>query len=197
MMRKLALPLVAIFLLAGCFSTPAKRYFQIVAMDLDAQPHVPIGKVIYVEPVRVDPLYDDFRVIYRVSPFELKYYTSVFWAKKPDALFREAISDYLIKKEGFPRVMIDVLQGDPEIALRSNVRLVEEIDNSDVWFARLAMDLEFLEFKTGRTIVKHSFDRRLPLEARKVRFLPGVLSGILVVELDVAVKKLAEALAAK
>lgn len=197
MMRKLAVPLVAIFLLAGCFSTPAKRYFQIVAMDLDARPHSTIGKAIYVEPVRVDPLYDDYRVIYRVSPYELKYYASVFWAKKPDALFREAISDYLIKKEGFPRVMIDVLQGDPEIALRSNVRLIEEIDNPDVWYARLAMDLEFLDFKTGRTIVKHSFDRRLPLEARKVRFLPGVLSGILVVELDVAVKKLAEALAAK
>lgn len=196
MMRKLAVPLGLILLLAGCFSTPAKRYFQIVAMDLDAQPHAPIGKVIYVEPVRVDPLYDDFRVIYRVSPYELKYYTSVFWAKKPDALFREAISDYLIKKEGFPRVMIDVLQGDPEISLRSNIRLVEEIDNPNVWFARLAMDLEFLEFKTGRTIVKHSFDRRLPLEARKVRFLPGVLSGILTTELDVAVKKLAEALAA-
>jgi hypothetical protein len=93
--------------------------------------------------------------------------------------------------------MIDVLQGDPEIALRSNVRLVEEIDNPNVWFGRLAMDLEFLEFKTGRTIVKHTFDRRLPLEARKVRFLPGVLSGILITELDVAVKKLAEALAAR
>jgi ABC-type uncharacterized transport system auxiliary subunit len=197
MMRKLAVPLVAILLLAGCFSTPAKRYFQIVAMDLDARPHAQIGKVVYVEPVRVDPLYDDFRVIYRVSPYELKYYTSVFWAKKPDALFREAISDYLIKKAGFPGVMIDVLQGDPEIALRTNVRLIEEIDNPNVWFGRLAMDLEFLEFKTGRTIVKHTFDRRMPLEGRKVRFLPGVLSGILVTELDVAVRKLAEALAAK
>jgi ABC-type uncharacterized transport system auxiliary subunit len=196
-MRKLAGPLVSILLLAGCFSTPAKRYFQIVAMDLNAQPHASIGKVVYIEPVRVDPLYDDYRVIYRVSPYELKYYASVFWAKKPDALFREAISDYLIQKGGFPRVMIDVLQGDPEIALRTNVRLVEEIDNPNVWFARLAMDLEFLEFKTGRTIVRHSFDRRLPLEARKVRFLPGVLSGMLITELDVAVKKLAEALAIK
>ena len=166
-------------------------------MDKDAQPHPTVGKVLYIEPVRVDPLYDDFRVIYRVSLYELKYYSSVFWAKKPDALFREAMGDYLIKKEGFPRVMLDVLQGDPEIVLRSNVRLIEEIDNPKVWFGRLAMDLEFLEFKTGRTIVKHSFDRRLPLEARKVRFLPAVLSAILVDELDIAVRKLAEALAAE
>jgi len=197
MMRKLAIPLLAILLVAGCLSTPTKRYFQIVAMDLDAQPHPLIGKVVYVEPVRVDPLYDDFRVIYRVSPYELKYYSTVFWAKTPDDLVREAISDYLIRKAGFPRVMIDVLQGEPEISLRTNVRLIEEIDNPDVWYARLAMDLEFLEFKSGRTIVRHSFDRKMPLEARKVSFLPGVISGMLVTELDAAVQKLAEALQAK
>lgn len=197
MMRKLALPLLAALLVAGCLSTPSKRYFQIVAMDMDARPHPQVGKVIYIEPVRVDPLYDDFRVIYRVSPYELKYYTAVFWAKTPDALFREAISDYLIKKAAFPRVMIDVLQGDPEIVLRTNVRLVEEIDSPDKWYGRLAMDLEFLEFKAGKTIVRHSFDRKMPLEARKVNFLPGVISGILVTELDAAVGKLAEAIGPK
>jgi hypothetical protein len=90
-------------------------------------------------------------------------------------------------------VTLDVLQGDPEIVLRSTIRLLEEIDNPKVWFGRLAMDLEFLEFKTGRSIVKHSFDRRMPLGARSVQFLPAVLSGILVDELDIAVRKLAEA----
>jgi len=196
-MRKHALSLVTVLLLAGCFSTPSKRYIQIVAVDKDAKPHPRIDKVLYIEPVRVDPLYDDFRVIYRVSLFELKYYSSVFWAKKPDALFREAMGDYILRKEGFPRVMLDVLQGDPEIVLRSNIRLIEEIDNPKVWFGRLAMDLEFLEFKTGRSLVKHSFDKRMPLGTRKVRFLPAVLSGIFVDELDIAVRKLAEVMMTK
>ena len=87
--------------------------------------------------------------------------------------------------------MIDVLQGDPEIVLRTSVRLVEEIDEPNAWFGRLAMDLEFLDFKTGKSLMKYTFDRRLPLGARKVQFLPAVLSGILVEELDVAVRKLA------
>jgi ABC-type uncharacterized transport system auxiliary subunit len=197
MMRKLAVPFAAILLLAGCFSTPSKRYFQIVAMDTNAQLHPRIDKVLYIEPVRVDPLYDDFRVIYRVSPFELKYYASVYWAKKPDDLFREALSDYLIWKEGFSRVTLDVLQSDPAIALRSNVRLLEEIDNPDVWFGRLAMDLEFLDFKTGTTLARHSFDRRLQLAERKVKLLPAALSRIFVEELDAAVRKLAEVQAAR
>ena len=86
---------------------------------------------------------------------------------------------------------LDVLQGDPEIVLRSTIRLLEEIDNPKVWFARLAMDLEFLEFKSGRSLLKHSFDRRLPLQVRKVQQLPAVLSTILMGELDIAVRKLA------
>jgi ABC-type uncharacterized transport system auxiliary subunit len=196
-MRKAARCGLLVLLLTGCFSVPTKRYFEIVATDKDAQPHPKVDKVLYIEPVRVDPLYDDFRVIYRVSLYELKYYSYVFWAKKPDGLFRDAMGDYLLKKQGFPRVTLDVLQGDPEIVLRSNVRLIEEIDNPKVWFARLAMDLEFLEFKSGKSLLRHSFDRRLPLQVRKVRQLPAILSTILTEELDIAVRKLAEAMPAK
>ncbi|MGZ5423820.1 MAG: ABC-type transport auxiliary lipoprotein family protein [Candidatus Aminicenantales bacterium] len=197
MMRKLALPLAAVLLLAGCFSTPSKRYFQIVAMDTGAELHPKIGEVLYIEPVRVDPLYDDFRVIYRVSPYEIKYYSSVFWASKPDGLVREAMRDYLVRKEGFSRITLDVLLGDPVIALRSNIRLIEEIDNPTVWFGRLAMDFEFIDFKSGALLAQHSFDKRLPLAGRKSQFLPTVVSGILVEELDIAVRKLADARVAK
>lgn len=197
MMRKHALALAAVLLIAGCFSTPAKRYFQIVPIDKSPEPHARVERMLYIEPVRVDPLYDDFRVIYRVSPFELKYYSHAFWAKKPDDLFREAISDYLGRKEGFPRVTMDVLQGDPQVVLRASVRLVEEIDEPNAWFGRLAMDLEFLEFKSGKSILKHTFDRRKALGTRKVQFLPAVLSDILVEELDAVMGKLADALAGK
>jgi len=197
MKRTIALPVAALILLgAGCFSTPSKRYFQIVPVDKDSERHPTIDKVLYIEPVRVDPLYDDYRIIYRISPYELKYYSSVFWAKKPDDLFREAIGDYLVRKEGFARVTLDVLLGDPALVLRSTVRLLEEIDNPKVWFGRLAMEIEFLDFKTGKVLVRHAFDTRLPLAARKTQFLPAVLSGILVDELDAAVRKLADALAA-
>jgi ABC-type uncharacterized transport system auxiliary subunit len=191
-MRKAARCALLVLLFAACFSVPTKRYFEIVATGKDAQLHPKVGKALYIEPVRVDPLYDDFRVIYRVSMFELEYYSYVFWAKKPDSLFRDAMGDYLIEKEGFTRVTLDVLQGDPEIVLRSSIRLVEEIDNPKVWFARLAMDLEFVEFKSGKSLIRHSFDRRLPFQVRKVRNFPAVLSRILVEELDIAVGKLAK-----
>lgn len=197
-MRKTTLLVLTFLLLAGCMTTPSKRYFQIfLPPDLDELMHPWTGKVLYVEPVRIDPLYDDFRILYRVSLYELKYYSYDFWAKKPDALFREAMGNYLDKRQGFNRVTLDILQADPEIVLRSNIRMIEEVDTSQAWFGRLAMDLEFLEFKSGRGLAKHSFDRRLPLAERKVRYLPGAVSNILREELDKAVAALAEALKEK
>lgn len=193
-MRKAALLSLISLLLAGCMTVPSKRYFQIVLpSDQEDLMHPWIGKVLYVEPVRIDPLYDDFRVLYRVSPYELKYYSYDFWAKKPDALFREAMGNYLGKRQGFDRVVLDVLQADPEIVLRSNIRIIEEVDTPQAWFGRLALDLEFLEFKSGRALARHSFDRRTPLSDRKVRFLPAAVSTILKEELDKAVAALAEA----
>ncbi len=183
-MRKAALLLLSLTLLAGCMSVPSKRYFQLMIQDIDGPRLSRIDKTLYIEPARVDPLYDDFRIIYRVSPYELKYYTHGFWAKKPDALFREAMANYFLKRQVFPRVILDVLQADPEIVLRTNIRILEEIDNPDVWFARLAMDWEFLEFKTGQTILRYTFDRKLPLKEKKVGFLPDSLSLILREELE-------------
>ncbi len=194
-MRKPALLLLAFYLTAGCMTVPSKRYFQIaIPPGQEEAMHPWTGRVLYVEPVRIDPLYDDFRILYRVSLHELKYYSYDFWAKKPDALFREAAGSYLDKRQGFSRVVLDVLQATPELVLRSAIRLVEEVDTPQAWFGRLAMDLEFLEFKSGRTLAKHSFDRRLPLAERKVRYLPVAVSTILKEELDKAVAALAEAL---
>ena len=197
-MRKAALLTLAFLLLAGCMTVPSKRYFQFnLAPGPEDLMHPMVGKVLYVEPVRIDPLYDDFRILYRVSSYQIGYYSYDFWAKKPDALIRETIGGYLDKMGGFSRVALDVLLVNPEITLRSNIRVIEEIDTPKVWFGRLAMDLEFLEFKSGRSLVKNSFDRRLPLAAQKVRFLPAAISTILREELDKTVTILAEYLQEK
>jgi hypothetical protein len=186
-MKKVMFVILPILLVAGCMTVPSKRYFQILILDADRPPLPKIEKTLYIEPTRIDPLYDDTRIVYRVSPYELKYYSYGFWAKKPDILFREAMADFFAKRGVFPHVTLDVLKGDPEIVLRPSIRIVEEIDDPDVWHARLAMTLEFLEFKSGESLLVFNFDRKSHLPEKKVRALPGVLSRILEEELERAV----------
>ncbi len=193
-MKKVLTLILPILLLAGCMSVPSKRYFQILIEETDGRSVPTIEKTLYLEPVRVDPLYDDTRIVYRVSPFEIQYYSYGYWAKRPDALFREAMAGFFAKRNAFHRVTMDVLQGDPEILLRSNIRILEEIDNPDVWYGRLAMTLEFLDFKSGQSLLLINFDRKSQLLEKKVRALPAALSRILEEELVRATVELARVL---
>lgn len=197
-MRKAAIGILTVALMGSCGTAHVKRYFQIQTIAA-AEPALPkVERRLLVEPAWVDPLYDDIRILYRVSPYELKYYPYEFWAEKPGKQIGAAMAEFLLKKKVFPLISQASagVKEDPEIVLRSRVHVLEEIDNPDVWQARLAMDLEFLDFKTGTPIVSWSFDRKGQMH-KQVGDLPAVVSRILDEELARGVWELARALEKK
>jgi ABC-type uncharacterized transport system auxiliary subunit len=195
-MRKTAISILIVALMSGCGSTHVRRYFQIqsVASEDPALPR--IERRLLVEASSVDALYDDIRILYRVSPFELKYYPYEFWAEKPGKLAGAAMAEYLVKKKVFTGIARDTVKEEPEVILRSRVRVIEEIDDPEFWQARLAMELEFLDFKTGKPIISWAFDRKGQM-GKRVSDLPAVVSRMLDEELAKAVWELARVLEKK
>lgn len=196
-MKKIAIALLAAAVLGGCGSTHAKRYFEIrsVAPVEGALPK--IEKRLLVQMPLVDALYDDTRILYRVSPFEIEYYPYEFWAEKPGKQIAAAMADYLVNKAVFLAVETDPTRIEPDILLRSRVHAVEEIDNPDTWLARLAMDYQFIDAKTGETLAAAVFDRNAQMTKAHVGTLPIVLSRMLEEELAKGVWELARALEKK
>jgi cholesterol transport system auxiliary component len=196
-MRKTAIYVLALALISGCGSTHVKRYFQIQSVA-PAEPALPkIERRLLVEPPAVEPLYDDIRILYRVSPFEVKYYPYEFWAERPGKQVGAAMAEYLGKKKVFLSIGQGPTKEDPEIILRSRVHALEEIDNPDAWQARLAMDLEFVDLKSGKALLTRSFDRKEKMAGKQVGEFPPVCSRILEEELGKAVWELARALEKK
>jgi len=196
-MRKTAICILLAALMSGCGPAPVKRYFQIRSLAPEAPPLPKVERRLIVEPASVDPLYDDIRILYRVSPFELKYYPYEFWAEKPDRQIQAAMADFLVKKKVFASVAQSAPKEASEIILRSRVHVLEEIDHPDVWQARLAMDIEFADAKTEAAIVTWTFDRTGEIRGKNVGNLPVVLSRILEEELAKAVWELAHAMEKK
>jgi ABC-type uncharacterized transport system auxiliary subunit len=157
-----------------------------------------VERRLLVEPASVDPLYDDIRILFRVSAFELKYYPYEFWAERPGRQVGATMAEFLVKKKVFPSVGVGGkgLNESPDIVLRSGIHVLEEIDNPRGWEARLAMTIEFVDARTGATIVARSFDRKEPM-LKQVGDLPGVVSRIVDEELAKAVWDLARALEKK
>lgn len=195
----LLLPLLSGILLAaaGCMSSAGRQYHQLflpinrIAADTGSTTPLPlIDKTVMVEETAIDEIYNDYRVVYRESPYQLNYYSYQFWAKKPGKLVSDVIITYLHGNRLFKNTISHFSQGDPDLLLKATVHIIEEIDRSDTWFAHLKMDIQVKEFKTDKPVLFHSFNRRKRLAAKKVEQLPVVLSSILREELDIVIEKL-------
>ena len=196
-MKKAALCILAATLMSGCGSTHVKRYFEIRSI-VAAEPALPkIERRLLVETASVDPLYDDIRILYRVSPFELRYYPYEFWAEKPGKQIRAAMAEYFAEKKVFPWIAQETTREAVDIVLRSRVRVLEEIDSPNTWQASLAMDLEFVDAKTDKPIITWTFDRKGQMAKSMVGDLPAALSRILEEELEKVTWELARALEKK
>jgi ABC-type uncharacterized transport system auxiliary subunit len=183
------LVLIAIFL-AGCMTSPYKRYFQLKLPVGESKGLTPIDRVLLVKRVKVERIYDDYRLVYRESPFELNYYSYSFWIKKPGELIRDAVVEFLEKNNVFKRVIRQFSQGTPQWTMQARVLTLEEVDAIRKWYARLAMEIEIREFESNRLILLHTFNRTEALKDKKTYLVPMGLSHILHEELVKVIGKL-------
>ncbi len=183
-----------LILLQGCTPSHGKRYFQLSMLPGENMPVPRVGKIMLVQPVDVDAAYDEYRLVYRLSSYELNYYSYEFWIKKPGTMMRDLIVDCLSRGGAFEKVIMLFSEGDPDFLLDSSVDVIEEYDRPDAWFARLKMSFKIRDFKTNVPILVHQFDRKEKLTEKKVEKVPVVLSMILEEELAKVVEQLAEKL---
>lgn len=192
-MKRMILLLVWMCFWAGCFgSQTEKRYFQLqLSPELNFKFHK-IDKILLVESVHTEDFYDDFRIIYRKSPYQVNYYSYDFWAKKPSDLIKQSILDFLSATGVFKRVIDTFSITEPDLILKSRLFSIEEVDTGNQWYARLSLEIEICDFKTKKSLWHHQFDRQKPLTKKEVALLPQVISEILKAELIEMIKKLVE-----
>ena len=187
-MKKSYVTVLLILCLAGCMSSPARKYYQLHLAEAEGLISKTINKNVLIEPIDIDDLYDDYRIVYRLSPFELNYYSYEFWADKPAKLIRDSIVHYLMKNNVFQQVTQEISRGEPDILWKSKVHSIEEVDTQDVWYARLAMEVELVDFKSKERLYFYQFDRQEKLATKSVMLVPVILSKILEEELDIVVR---------
>ncbi len=182
--------LIVVFL-QGCMSSPVKRYYQL-HMEVDRAAGTPqINKIVMVSPMEVDSAYNDYRMVYRLSAYELNYYSYEFWIKKPAQMVRDSVIDYLSRGMAFKRVFTKYAEGDPDLLLRAKVNALEEYDHANAWFAHLKMVITIKNYRTDKIVLVYRIDRRKKLTEKKVGKVAIGLSVILEEELTKMVEQLA------
>jgi ABC-type uncharacterized transport system auxiliary subunit len=141
--------------------------------------------------VDISEFYDDFRIVYRLSSTEVNYYPYDFWTEKPSRLIHHMVLERLLIPGRFLRIDTEAGKEPAEWQFKMRVFRIEEVDEGEQWFGRLAMNFEVVDLKTGAVIATRSFDRSEPLGLKDVTRLPAVLSSILLSEIDAFLGELA------
>jgi ABC-type uncharacterized transport system auxiliary subunit len=179
--RRRVFPLFFVFLFAAACGGPC--YFDLQTDVPEKQGGLMLDKVLLVEDAEISETYRDFRIVCRESPFQVRYHNSASWSRSPDELIEEAVVHFWKKRAVFKKVNTVGSEDDPDWVMRMRVNVIEKSLIQKKWQARLAMDVEIVDPESEKTILAHSFDRKLALGKNKIRLLPDKASMILHEEL--------------
>jgi ABC-type uncharacterized transport system auxiliary subunit len=147
-----------------------------------------------VRDMQVAGAYDDVRMIYRESEYQLQRYEYHEWVVSPGILVSDALRDGYASSGRFARVEREY-DASIDAVLQGRVLALEEVDLSRArWAAHLRLALELLDPRTHERLWSHEYDLMRPLEERSPRGMAGATSGVLREVIDVSAPALAAAL---
>ncbi len=184
----------------GCLGSappPEMRYFRLPLWEgVRSAGTDKLPVVIQVESLDVLPDYDRVRIVYRVSPEQLRHYRYRQWVVKPGRLFRESLERFLMATGRF-RGVTSQSQPIPTYVLRGRVLSIEQVEEGthrEKWFAHANVELHLVRASDGKRIwslhivTKSRVRKRTPqqivrtltrdLRTHLLKQLPGLVSAI-------------------
>ncbi len=153
--QSLAATLLLATFAIGCKSTPEVHHYQLNVTEHQADISASLNAtqtqalVLGVEPLKAESSYDDIRMVYRKSPYRIDYYHYHRWSAPPSIMLTDQLRAALSNTGKFKRVTGGYGR-DVDIVLKGRVVALEEVDTSeDAWQARLVLELELEDMRTG------------------------------------------------
>lgn len=141
---------------------PEMHYYLIdYPVTLSNGPTDPVYDVILgIEKFNALPPYKEDRLVYRVSPYEGKYYHYHRWITTPDEMITEKTIEQLRASKLFAQVVAFPGFSQVDYVLRGAIKALEEWDEDGQWYARVQITFELLDKKTDQMVWQKSLERK-------------------------------------
>ena len=162
--------------LAACAGkVPETRYYQLAAPGAAAKQAA--GATLAVEPLAADAAYDDERIVYRLTPYRLDYYTYHRWSSPPGTMLGNYLEDAFAKSGRFRAVVHEVSDAVP-VTLGGRVLAIEEVDRSKTeWVGRVALELTLTDTVSNKVLWSQQYEETEPLHDQTPEGLARALSA--------------------
>jgi len=172
--------LLILLFFSGC---GGPHYFDLQTEIPEKQGDFKLDRVLLIKDVEINETYRDYRIVYRESPFQVKYYNLASWSKTPDELIEDAVALFWKKRSFFKKVIMYDSEVEPDLTMSIRIDAIEKCFIQKKWYVRLAIDAAIEDSGNGKTMLVHAFDRKMRLAGKKIRFVPETIIKILHEEL--------------
>jgi cholesterol transport system auxiliary component len=172
----------AVALFDGCGKPPSRQYYMLnyvpPAMERRTMQN-PYACVIRLREFSIEEAYNRSNIVYRINPYELRYYNYKSWAVKPtrmltDLFFRHLSSAQLVS--GLVRRFDEGRK--PDFELTGFIDALEEYDSEDMLFAYVSIRLNLTKISDGAMLYSRSFNRRKKVYTRETGLVIKEMSQI-------------------
>jgi len=176
------LVLAATLIFFGCFGRFIENsYYQ---LDYVPTPKEMLNESAYPYSVRikdfdVSEAYRRNNIVYRQSPFQLRFYNYELWAVKPEYLVSDMLFRHLSSARMFSDIRRSIDVEEPDFTISGTIRALEEYDNQDEWYAHLALNMNLQENRTKRILWSREWDYRKKVSNLETIYVVRGLSELL------------------
>jgi ABC-type uncharacterized transport system auxiliary subunit len=155
----------AVLLLVSCTALPIKQYYVLNYITTNSPGLEPVRQpfpyTVRLKDFDIEDAYARPQIVYRQSPFELRYYVYKLWAVKPNRMISDLVYNHLVAAGVFSRTIRRYDEGlKPEYELSGTIQALEEYDSDELWFAHLAIRFSLTRLSDGKTVYSRTFDNR-------------------------------------
>jgi len=150
--------------LLSCGTIPTKQFYVLNyvpgAMDGRLR-QTPYPFTVRVKEFDIEDAYSRPSIVYRQSPFELRYYFYRLWAVKPSRMLTDLIIKHLSTTNIVSSVVRRYDEGKkPDYELTGLIEAIEEYDSDQLWFAHIAIRFALSRTADGAIVYSRAFDNR-------------------------------------
>ncbi|MBN1757983.1 MAG: membrane integrity-associated transporter subunit PqiC [Chitinispirillaceae bacterium] len=170
-------------LLFGCVRMPVKQFYVLNYVPSASRDRLNPGAYPCVFRLRefgVEEAYTKPQIVYRQSPFQLRYYVYRVWAVKPERMITDLFHKHLLTANLVSNVVRRFDEGHkPDYEINGMIEAIEEYDSDELWFAHLAIRINLTRIRDGRLMYSRRFDQRKRVFTHEPEYVVREMSALM------------------
>ncbi len=144
----------------------------------------PIPYRVQVLNFKIPRSFDSIRIIARYSTHQINYYRYSLWAVRPQVAVADLLTQHINTYQLFDECKREFLSIQPDYEISGEIQQIEKYESEGYTAAHLKMTFEFYDRAKNKLVVRHSFDREMPLASNSMTIFAKALSDIINQEAD-------------